>query len=169
MAIRASDRASLTGRLRLTVDDAGLDGQLSIAVVTSGKQSARSWRLRVNCQTLRPRQPARMRNPSWRLRPPVIQRAISLHPRPPKLFALCCVIVVSARTPRRTAMLITNFSLGPDVSFRGRSGSGPGGTARCLGRKWTHPGHRQRVEGADRNRPVRSDTTLRREAAGFTI
>lgn len=28
MAIRASDRASLTGRLRLTVDDAGLDGQL---------------------------------------------------------------------------------------------------------------------------------------------
>ena len=28
MAIRASDRASSTGRLRLTVDDAGLDGQL---------------------------------------------------------------------------------------------------------------------------------------------
>ena len=28
MAIRASDRASSTGRLRLTFDDAGLDGQL---------------------------------------------------------------------------------------------------------------------------------------------
>ena len=66
MAIRASDHASSTGRLRLTVDDAGLDGQLldrgrhereavGEIMAVSGDQPER-WR---------PRRCARMRNPSW--------------------------------------------------------------------------------------------------------
>jgi hypothetical protein len=33
----------------------------------------------------------------------------------------------------------------------------------------THLGHGQFIEGADRDRPVRSNTKLRCESAGFTI